>query len=64
MFYICCMKKIDNNTNMFLFTRWISIEKMDEIRAMWSERYNFDSAENMLNEITSAIMNLKQREPK
>lgn len=45
-------------------TRHDSIEKMDEIRARWSENYNFTSAENMLNEITGAIMNLKQREPK
>jgi len=45
-------------------TRHDAIEKMNEIRARWAEKYDFSNADNMLNEITGAIMNLKQREPK
>ena len=44
-------------------TRHDAVEKMNEIRARWAEKYDFASAESMFNEITGAIINLKQREP-
>ncbi len=44
-------------------TRLDAVEKMNEIRARWATTHNFEACENMLNEITGAIMNLKQREP-
>ena len=42
-------------------TRHDAVEKMNEIRARWANTHNFESADNMLNEITGAIFNLKQR---
>ncbi len=44
-------------------TRHDAIDKMNAIRDEWVKRYDFSTAERMLDEITGAIMNLKQREP-
>jgi ferritin-like metal-binding protein YciE len=44
-------------------TRHDAIEKMQEIRNRWGEKYNFSMCDSMLDEITGAIMNLKQRTP-
>lgn len=44
-------------------TRHDAIEKILEITARWSVTHNLSVADNMLNEITGAILNLKQREP-
>lgn len=50
MFYICCMKKIDNNTNMFLFARWISIcyadEHLDD-KMRYTDNIDFDKTKSM-----------------
>lgn len=46
-------------------TRHDAVEKMAEIQARFLENYSFPPAvENMLNEMSGAIMNLKQRSPK
>lgn len=44
-------------------TRHDAIDKMNEIRERWSRTHDFTISDNMFNEITGAIMNLKQREP-
>lgn len=44
-------------------TRHDAIDKINEIRDRWSKTHNFSICDNMFNEITGAIMNLKQREP-
>lgn len=44
-------------------TRHDVIDKMTEIRAKWAKTHDFSMADEMMNEITGAIMNLKQREP-
>jgi len=44
-------------------TRHDAADKIQEIRDRWSRTHNFEAADKMLDEITGAIMNLKQREP-
>jgi hypothetical protein len=44
-------------------TRHDAIDKINEIRDRWSKTHNFSICDNMFNEITGAIMNLKQRKP-
>lgn len=44
-------------------TRHDAIDKMNEIIERWSKTHDFSLCNNMLNEITGAIINLKQREP-
>lgn len=39
-------------------TRHAAIEKIEAIRAKWSETHDFSSSDSMMNEITGAIMNL------
>ena len=45
-------------------TRHDAVEIMQQIRVRCEEKHNFSICEPMLNEITEAIMNLKQRTPK
>lgn len=44
-------------------TRHDACDAITEIRSKWREKYDFKNSEPMLNEITGAIMNLKQRKP-
>ena len=44
-------------------TRHDAIDKMNEIKERWSRTHDLYLFDNIFNEITGAIMNLKQREP-
>lgn len=44
-------------------TRHDAVDKIMEITERWGETHSFTACEAMLNEITGAIINLKQREP-
>jgi hypothetical protein len=54
-----CLAMAEQHKN----TRYDAIDKMNEIRARYAEHYDYSLAEDMLNEITGAIFNLKQRSP-
>lgn len=45
-------------------TRQDAIDKILEIRERWGKTHNFSMADSMLNEITGAILNLKQSDKK
>jgi hypothetical protein len=45
-------------------TRHDAVDRMLEIRAKYSDKFTFpEAAEAMFNEMTGAVMNLKQRKP-
>jgi hypothetical protein len=45
-------------------TRHDAVDKILEIRERWGKTHNFSVADSMFNEITGAIMNLKQSNKK